>query len=249
MKAMLNKTKVCLITGAARRLGAIIAQTLHEAGFNLILHYRQSKEEAEALCATLNQVRPHSVVTLQAELKAIPEFPTFFEKALSVWGRLDVLVNNASCFNKTPIGNVCEEDWDELLNSNLKAPFFLSQAAAPHLAKVEGSIINLTDIHIEKPFRDYSVYCISKAGLAAMTRTLAKELAPKVRVNAVSPGMVFWPEGENTLSKSLQDKIIQEAALKRIGKPEDVAKAVLFFIRDADYITGQILAVDGGRLL
>lgn len=246
---MSNKTKVVLITGAARRLGAAMARHLHEAGFNLLVHYRHSKEEAEALCADLNRRRPDSARSLSAELKEIATFPALIEEAVGAWGRLDALVNNASCFYKTPLGTVQEAEWDELLASNLKAPFFLSQAAAPYLAKVQGSIVNITDIHIEKPFRDYGVYCVSKAGLAALTRTLAKEWGPEIRVNAISPGMMFWPEGENVLTPALQEKIVQEAALKRIGHPDELAKAVLFFIRDADYITGQVLAVDGGRLL
>ncbi len=246
---MSNKTKVVLITGAARRLGAVMARHLHEAGYQLIVHYRHSKNEAEALCAELNHIRPHSAVPLAADLSETGKLPSFLEKALKVWGRLDALINNASCFHKTPIGAVSEKEWDELMSANLKAPFFLSQLAAPYLADSQGCIVNLTDIHIERPFRDYSVYCISKAGLQSLTRVLAKELGPAVRVNALAPGMMFWPEGENALSPAIQEKIIQEAALKRIGDPLDLAKAVLFFVRDADYITGQVLAVDGGRLL
>jgi pteridine reductase len=238
-----------LITGAARRIGAAIALQLHEAGYNLVLHYRNSKRDAEALCASFNQARPHSAVALAAELRVTSELPAFIEQAVAAWGRLDALVNNASCFNKTPLRTVQEAEWDELMDSNLKAPFFLSQWASPHLAKTRGCIINLGDIHVERPFRDYSVYCISKAGLVAMTRTLAKELGPMIRVNAISPGMMIWPEGENTLPDAIQQKIIDEAALKRIGHPQDIAKAALFFVRDADYITGQVLAVDGGRLL
>jgi pteridine reductase len=246
---MKNNKKVVLVTGAARRIGAAIATILHEAGYNLILHCRNSQVEAEKLCSNFNQVREHSAVVLRAELKATAQLKAFLDQAVAVWGRLDALVNNASSFIKTPMGSVEEALWDELMDSNLKAPFFLTQLASPYLAKTRGAVINLTDIHIERPFRDYAVYCISKAGLAALTRTLAKELGPLVRVNAISPGMVFWPEGENTVSDSIKQKIVEEAALKRIGKPEDIAKAVLFFIRDADYITGQVLAVDGGRLL
>ncbi len=244
-----KKTKVALITGGARRIGAAIAQQLHAAGFKVVLHFRRSKEEAEQLCAAFNQERPQSAVTLAEDLGNTADLSRFIETAAAAWGRLDVLVNNASIFNKTPLGTVKEAQWDELIGPNLKAPFFLSQAVYPHLAKTQGCIINLTDIHTEKPFRDYAVYCISKAGLLALTRTLAKEFGPAVRVNAIAPGMMIWPEGENTLSKALCQKIINEAALKRIGSPQDVAKAVLFFARDADYITGQVLAVDGGRLL
>jgi len=246
---MEDNTKVVLITGAARRIGAAIAVHLHGAGFKLVLHYRHSQKEAEQLCATLNQKRAHSAITLQADLCDTRTLPTLIKAAVSAWGRLDALVNNASNFIKTPLGQVTEAVWDELMDSNLKAPLFLSQLAYPHLAEQNGCIINLTDIHIERPMRDYAAYCVSKAGVAALTRIMAKEWGPAIRVNAISPGMMIWPEGENTLSEVLRQKIIDEAALKRIGNPQEIAKAVLFFIRDADYITGQILAVDGGRLL
>ena len=246
---MKTTTKVALITGAARRIGAAIAIQLHRVGYNLILHYHHSKKEAETLCSSFNQRRSHSAVLFEAELRDITKLPRLVESAAGEWGRLDVLVNNASCFRKTPLGQVAEKDWDELMDANLKAPFFLSQLASPYLAKTEGCIINLADIHVERPFRDYSVYCISKAGIVALTRILAKELGPTIRVNAISPGMMMWPEGENTLSDHLQQKIINEAVLKRIGRPQDIAKAVLLFAREAAYITGQVLAVDGGRLL
>ncbi|HSW71746.1 MAG TPA: pteridine reductase [Gammaproteobacteria bacterium] len=246
---MKAETKVVLITGAARRIGAAVAEACHEAGYNLVLHYRQAITEAEQLCSVFNQKRPHSALIARAELQEGRALKQLLERAEAEWGRLDVLVNNASCFNKTPFGQIKEEDWTVLMDTNLKAPFFLAQLAAPYLAKTAGCIINLTDIHVDKPFGDYSVYCLTKAGLVALTRILAKELAPRIRVNAISPGMIIWPEGENQLAEALKQKIINEAALKRIGSPEDIAKAVLFFVRDADYITGQILAVDGGRLL
>jgi pteridine reductase len=242
-------TKVALITGAARRIGAEIATQLHALGFNIVLHYRNSQQEAVALCEKLNQHRNQSAVLVRAELRQIAELPGLMEQTVKAWGRLDVLVNNASCFIKTPLGEVSETLWDDIMESNLKSPFFLSQCAAPYLVKTRGCIINLTDIHTETAFRDYAVYCISKAGLVSVTRVLAKELGPLVRVNAISPGMMVWPEEENELSDQLKQKITEEAALKRIGEPLDIAKAVLFFVRDADYITGQVLAVDGGRLL
>lgn len=249
MNVRQDKAKVVLITGAARRIGAAIASEVHEAGYNVVLHYRHSRDEAEQLCSLFNQKRPRSAVTLAVDLSDTVGLSRFIESAAAQWGRLDVLVNNASSFNRTPLGTVKEEEWDVLMNSNLKAPFFLAQGAYPYLAKTQGCIINLGDIHTERPFRDYAVYCISKAGLVALTRILAKEFGPTIRVNAISPGMMIWPEGENTLPDAVCQKIIAEAALKRIGSPQDIAKAALFFIKEADYITGQVLAVDGGRLL
>lgn len=246
---MKQNTKVALVTGAARRIGAEIASQLHEAGWNIVLHYRHSREAAENLCQLLNQKRQHSAVLLAAELRDIKALPEFVQQAANAWGRLDALVNNASCFIKTPLGEVTESLWDDIIGSNVKAPFFLSQYAVPFLKKTRGCIINLTDIHTETAFRDYAVYCVSKAGLVSITRVLAKELGPLVRVNAIAPGMIIWPEEENELPADIKQKITQEAALKRIGEPSDIAKAVLFFLRDADYITGQVLAVDGGRLL
>jgi pteridine reductase len=245
----MSDIRVALITGAAKRIGAQIAHKLHEAGLNVVLHYRHSKADADALCAALNNKRPHSAVTIAADLEKMADLSLLIEKAVRAWGRLDVLVNNASCFIKTPVGAVTEALWDEIMNTNLKAPFFLSQLAVPHLKSTKGCIVNITDVHTETAFRDYAVYCISKAGLVSATRVLAKELGPDVRVNAISPGMMMWPENENELPEALKTKITNEAALKRIGSPMDIAKAVLFFVQDADYITGQVLTVDGGRLL
>lgn len=245
----MTNTQVALITGAARRIGAEIAHKLHETGLNVVLHYLNSQTDAEALCNFLNEKRPHSAITLSADLKQRENFPHFLELAANSWGRLDVLVNNASCFIKTPMGSVTEALWDEIMDTNLKAPFFLSQFAAPHLISTKGCIINIADVHTERAFRDYAVYCVSKAGLVSATRVLAKELGPNVRVNAISPGMMIWPENENELPEALKLKIINETALKRIGRLTDVAKAVLFFVQDADYITGQVLTIDGGRLL
>jgi len=246
---MTPNQKVALITGAARRIGAGIAKELHKAGFHVIVHYRHSKKEAEELCVNFNQTRSHSAVAIPADLQDIAHLPVFIERAVKEWGRLDVLVNNASSFFKTSLGEVTASQWDELMNGNLKAPFFLSQYAYPYLTRTEGSIINITDIHAEKSFKDYSIYCLSKAGLVSLTKTLAKEMGPMVRVNAISPGMMIWPEGENSLSQEQKEEIQKEITLKRIGSPENIAKAVLFFVQEAEYITGQILAVDGGRLL
>ena len=242
-------TKVALITGSARRIGAAIARKLHEAHYNVVLHYRSSRFDAESLCADLNNTRDHSAVAVPADLRETAKLNLFVEQVLKEWGRLDVLVNNASCFIKTPLGDIKERVYEEIMDSNLKAPLFLSQLVTPFLKASQGCIVNITDIHIETPLREYSVYCLSKAGLMSLTKVMAKELGPEVRVNAISPGMMILPEGDNELSEAVKNKIIQEAALKRMGSPEDIAKAVLFFVKDADYVTGQVLAVDGGRLL
>jgi pteridine reductase len=241
--------KVALVTGAARRIGAGIARTLHHAGMNMVLHYNASEEEASILCEQLNKIREHSAVAIRADLQAAESEKSLIEQAAATWKRLDVLVNNASRFYRTNIGKVTEYAWDDLMNSNMKAPFFLAQAAAPYLAAQRGSIVNITDLHSERPLRDYSVYCISKSGLAMATKVLAKELGPEVRVNAVAPGAIMWPEGKNLMSDLEKQTIIAQTILQRSGTPEDIAKAVLFFIRDADYITGQMLCVDGGRML
>ena len=242
-------SKVALVTGAARRIGADISRTLHQAGLNLVLHYNASHEEAVRLCEELNGIRPNSAITVRAELCHINDLAPMVEAAVAAWGRLDVLVNNASRFYRTPIGKVTEEQWDDLMNSNLKAPFFLSQAAAPHLKTTYGTIINITDIHAERPLRDYDAYCISKSGLLMMTRMLAKELGPYMRVNAVAPGPIVWPEGANEMSQEEKQQIIALTALKRVGSAADIAKAVLFLVRDAQYVTGQVINVDGGRVL
>ena len=191
--------------------------------------------------------RANSAVALPADLLNVLEMNELVHKAAEAWGGLDILVNNASRFHKTHVGLVTEEIWDDLLNSNLKAPFFMAQAAVPHLKKNQGCIVNIADIHGETPMRDYAVYCMSKAGLIMQTKALAKELSPEIRVNAVSPGAIAWPEGENNLTNELKQKIIQRTALGRHGSPHDIAKAVLYLVRDADYVTGQIIEVDGGR--
>ena len=242
-------SKVALITGAARRIGAEIVRVLHAEGMNVVLHYNASESDALSLSDELNQKRAHSAIPLRADLQEPESEKSLVQQAVDNWGRLDVLVNNASRFYRTSIGKVTEYAWDDLMNSNLKAPFFLSQAAAPFLAKHKGVIVNITDIHAERPLREYSVYCISKSGLFMMTKMLAKELGPDVRVNAVAPGSILWPEGKNALSEEEKQKIIQQTALQRAGHPNDIAKAVLFFIRDGEFVTGQLLSVDGGRLL
>lgn len=241
--------KVVLITGAARRIGAEIAKVLHAAGMNVVLHYNASEDAALKLSEELNQKREHSAVPICADLQEAESERVLVQAAVNTWGRLDALVNNASRFYRTIFGKVTEYAWSDLMNSNMKAPFFLAQAAAPFLAAQKGVIINITDIHGERPLRDYSVYCISKSALLMVTKVLAKELGPSVRVNAVSPGPIIWPEGENSLLEAEKLRIIEQTVLQRSGGPEDIAKAVLYFIRDADFVTGQVLAIDGGRML
>jgi pteridine reductase len=242
-------SKVALITGAARRIGAEVSRTLHHAGMNIVLHYNASEEEAIKLTDELNQKRSNSAVAFRADLQDAESEKLLVKQAVGAWGRLDALVNNASRFYRTTFGKVTEYAWDDLMNSNMKAPFFLAQAAASALAESQGVIINITDIHAERPLRDYSVYCISKSALWMVTKVLAKELGPHVRVNAVAPGPILWPEGENTLLEAEKLKIIDQTLLQRCGGPEDVAKAVLYFVRDANYVTGQMVSVDGGRML
>jgi len=240
-------TEIAFITGAARRIGADIARSLHDIGTNVVLHYRNSAEEANILCDELNLIRDSSAVCIQADLADTGQIPALVEEASGIWGRLDILVNNASMFYPTPVDLTTEAHWHELNDSNLKAPFFLSQAVEPFLRKQKGCIVNIIDIHAERPLKGYSVYSITKAGLAALTRSLAKEFAPDVRVNGVAPGAIMWPESEVTDAN--KNKILERIALNRTGMSDDVTRAVLYFIREAQYVTGQILAVDGGRNL
>jgi pteridine reductase len=237
--------KTVLITGSARRVGAQIARTLHAAGANLVLHYRSSAEDAEALEGELNQARPASALCIECDLLQIAHLPGLVARGLDAFGRLDVLVNNASTFFPTPLGDITEIDWDDLLGTNLKAPLFLSQAAAPALQESGGLIINIADIHGMRPLRRYPVYSIAKAGLIMLTKSLARELAPKVRVNAVAPGPVMWPA--DGLEPALQEKIISRTALKRPGTAAEVAGACLFLASEAGGLNGQVIAVDGGR--
>ncbi len=239
--------KVAMITGGARRIGAAISELLHQEGMNVVLHYNASEDEATELCDKLNRIRPNSAATLQGDL-LLPEIDkSLVTKAYHTWGRLDLLVNNASRFYRTPFGKVTEYAWDDLMISNLRAPFFLSQAAAPYLAETKGRIINIADIHSWRPMKNYSVYCISKTGILMLTKSLAKELAPDVVVNAIAPGSIVWPEGENSLSAEEKDAIISKTPLQRTGNAMDVARVALFLARDADFMTGEVLAVDGGR--
>jgi pteridine reductase len=237
--------KTALITGAARRVGSTVARTLHSAGANVVLHYRSSAEDAVELARELNAVRPGSAAVADGDLLETEKLPVLAATAVQAFGGLDILVNNASSFYPTPVGDITEADWDDLIGTNVKGPLFLSQAAAPALHASRGLILNLADIHGMRPLRRHPVYSIAKAALIMLTKSLARELGPHVRVNAIAPGPVLWPE--DGLDKVLQEEIIDRTALKRIGSAEDVARAALFFAAEAPYVTGQILAVDGGR--
>lgn len=239
--------RVALITGAAHRIGATTARMLHAQGMNIAVHYRSSRHGAEKLQAELQAERPDSVALLQADLHDLDALPRLVQDTLAAWGRLDVLVNNASTFYQTPVGSVTETDWNDLLGTNLKAPFFLTQAAAPYLEQHQGAVVNIVDIHAERPLKAYPVYSIAKAGLVMLTKALAGELGPEVRVNAVAPGAILWPEQE--MDEETKKRIISRTFLKRRGDPHDIAKAVLFLVRDATYMSGQVLTVDGGRSL
>jgi pteridine reductase len=237
--------RTALVTGGARRVGAAIARRLHAAGANVVLHYRDSAADADALAAELNALRAKSAATVKAELLAPIAPRALVSAATEPFGRLDLLVNNASAFFPVAVGAIEPSHWEELIGSNLRAPLFISQEAAPQLAKNRGAIINIVDIHAERPLKGYSVYSIAKSGLAALTRSLALELAPQVRVNGVAPGAIAWPE-DGQFESAERERILATTPLGRLGSPEDIAQAV-HFLACAPYITGQILAVDGGR--
>lgn len=237
--------KVVLVTGAARRIGAAIVTRLHENGARVAIHYRSSVHEAESLAKPLNDTRADSAATFQADLLDLQQITRLVSDVTNWAGRLDCLVNNASSFYPTPVGSITEAHWEDLIGSNLKAPLFLSQAAVPHLRERSGVIINIVDIHAERPLRNHSVYGPAKAGLAMLTRSLAKDLAPHIRVNGVSPGAILWPE--DGMNDAAQQSILRQVPLQRPGEPDDIAGCVLYLIRDATYVTGQIIAVDGGR--
>ncbi len=239
--------KVALITGGAHRIGARVARLLHAEGANLALHYHCSQADAERLQQALERERKGSVQLLQGDLRDILRLGALIAEVEAYHGRLDILVNNASSFYPTPIDEASEAHWDDLLGSNLKGPFFLSQAAASLLRASRGVVINLVDIHSQRPLKAHPIYSIAKAGNAMMVKTLARELGPEVRVNGISPGAILWPE--QGLSEATKEEILSRTALERAGSPEDIARTLLFLVRDADYITGQIIAVDGGRTL
>ncbi len=238
--------KVALITGAARRVGAAIARRFHAAGADVLVHCNRSLDEAEKLVAQLEARRVGSAAAVSLDLLDTAKLGVLVETAQRRFGRLDILVNNASTFYPTPIGEITEKHWDDLFGSNLKAPLFLSQAAAPALRLARGLIINIVDIHGMRPLRRYPVYGAAKAGLIMLTRSLARELGPQVRVNGIAPGPVMWPE-DGIADAALQQKIVERTLLKRTGSADDIARTALFFAADAPYVTGQILAVDGGR--
>ena len=242
----MSNNPVVLITGAAHRIGATTAKLLHQNGMNIVLHYRGSREQAQAVQKELNEQRENSVILIQADLHITNGLPALIEESVKAWGRLDVLINNASSFYPTKMGKATEAQWDDLLGSNLKAPFFLSQAAAPHLKKNNGCIINIVDIHADRPLKTFPIYSMAKAGLSMMTKSLACELGPEIRVNAVAPGAILWPENLDEVAKQ---RIVSRTFLKRQGEPNDISKTILYLIKDAGYVTGQIITVDGGRSL
>jgi pteridine reductase len=234
-----------LITGAAKRIGACIARKLHAEGANITVHYRGSEAPAQSLADELNDIRSGSAFTIRADLMESSALPAMIDEIMAKTGRLDFLINNASSFYPTPVGSITEEQWDDLMGTNLKAPLFLSQAAIPHLRETGGCIVNIVDIHSARPLRDHTIYGPAKAGLAMLTRSLARDLAPEVRVNGVSPGAILWPE--DGMPERVKDSVLNQIPMKRAGEPDDIADCILYLVRDARYITGQVIAVDGGR--
>ncbi len=239
--------KVVLVTGGAKRVGAAICRLLHARGASVMLHHRASVKEARELQFELNAKRADSVALIQADLLNGASLPDLVKTTLGRFERLDILINNASSFFPTAIGEITEKSWDDLVGTNLKAPLFLSQAAAPELRKRHGCIVNIIDIHAEFPMKNYVVYTVAKGGLLALTRSLARELGPEVRVNGVAPGTILWPEGEEWGDELSRQRIVNQTALKRIGEPDDIAKAVDYLVSAAPYVTGQVISVDGGR--
>jgi pteridine reductase len=249
MTASIDSSKlenhVVLVTGGARRVGAAVARALHAHGARLMIHYRTSAGDAAALAADLNRSRPNSAATYGVALQRDDAPDALVAATLERFGRLDVLINNASTFYATPVGKISADDWTDLMGSNLKGPLFLSQAAVPSLRDARGLIINMVDIHASRPLRGHPLYCVAKAGLAMLTRSLARELGPEIRVNGIAPGPVLWPEAP--MGDEMKAEIVDKTALKRHGDPSDIARTALFLIADAPYVTGQIIAVDGGR--
>lgn len=239
--------KVVLVTGGAKRVGAAICRRLHAAGAQIAIHYRSSDQEALALQRDLDDLRPKSAAVFQADLLDLHSLPQLVHKVVKKFGQLDALINNASSFYATPLSDINESQWQDLLGTNLKAPLFLAQAAAAELRRRHGCIVNITDIHAERPMHGHLLYSVAKSGLVALTRGLAQEMAPHVRVNAVAPGVIVWPESADWMDEEQRRKIVAHTLLKREGDPDDIAKTVAFLIQDAPYITGQIIAVDGGR--
>lgn len=250
---MTTKIKVALVTGAAKRIGAEIARQLHEESFNLVIHYHRSEKAANALVDELNEIREDSAVSIAADLNSLDQVINLAAQAQQKWRRIDLLVNNASSFYPTPIGSASDEDWNQLINSNLKAPFFLAQALSDTLSENQGCIINIADIYADRPLKKHSIYSIAKAGNLMLTKTLAQELAPKVRVNGIAPGAILWPvdsnkNPEDQLSDDDKQKMLAKIPLQQRGQAQDIARTILF-LTQSPYITGQILTVDGGRSL
>ncbi len=239
--------KVALVTGAARRVGAKFAKSLHENGANVVIHCRHSRHLADELAAELNDRRSNSAAVVQADLADDNALTPMVEEAAQTWGRLDILINNASSFFPTPLGEVDNSAWNELIGSNLKGPFFITQAAAPHLRETRGCVINMIDIHGERPIANHTVYCAAKAGLHALTRAFAIDLAPEIRVNGIAPGAILWPEGDAKLSDKERQQILDSIPLGHIGSPGDLVSAMLYLVSSGQYVTGQIMRIDGGR--
>ncbi|MBI3480376.1 MAG: pteridine reductase [Nitrosomonadales bacterium] len=239
--------KVILVTGGAKRVGAAICRRLHASGARIAIHYRSSSAEALNLRDALNALRPDSAAIFQADLLDSSVLPGLVREIIAQFGQLDALVNNASSFYATPLADVDQQQWNDLLGTNLKAPLFLAQAAATELRRRHGCIVNIADIHAERPMHGHLLYSVAKAGLVALTKGLAQELAPQVRVNAIAPGVIIWPESEAWLDEEQRRKIVAHTLLKREGEPDDIARTAQFLIAEAPYVTGQIIAVDGGR--
>jgi pteridine reductase len=245
---MLLEGKTALITGAANRLGAQIARTLHQNGANLIIHYRESVTNARSLEQELNALRAGSASCMQADLNNLEAITTLSNKAAQLYHGLDILINNASSFYPTPIDKFNENDWDDLIGSNLKAPLFLSQACYPYLRKAAGVIINMLDIYASLPLKNHSLYCCAKAGNQMLVKSLALEMAPEVRVNGIAPGAILWPENNDAVKPDYQQAILEKVPLNRLGSPESIAQTVMFLVAN-DYLTGEVIRVDGGRLI
>lgn len=248
-KSLLIDNSVVLITGAAKRIGAEVARFLHANNFNIIIHYRNSHKDAEQLKNSLNNIRENSAISLKADLTKIKEIELLAQQAVTHWGKLNVLINNASSFYPTLIGSATESNWDDLISSNVKAPFFLAQALATELINNNGCIINIADIYADRPLKQHSIYSIAKAANAMLTKSLALELAPNVRVNSIAPGVILWPENSEKLSPQDKENLLTKIPLQKTGETSDIAKTILFLIKDAPYINGQIITVDGGRNL
>lgn len=241
----MNPTKTTLITGGARRIGKTIAMQLHERGHQLMIHYRSSADAAKALKQQLNEIRENSCEIVQADLSEIDSFEKISQQTIHAFGKLDVLINNASTFYPTPLAKVDEAQWDDLMASNLKAPLFLSKQLLPHLTKQNGCIINIIDIYANRPLTEHPIYCAAKAGLQMLTKSMARDLAPHIRVNGVAPGAILWPENDAGIDS--QNALLKRIPLNRLGNPSDIAKTIEFLIEESPYITGQIISVDGGR--